>query len=186
MLPSKPWLLRIQEVLVSLNLAWILVWHERTRSKRDSSLAHYLHTHIRLIEPPTVMEQVCWSVIVGASIFLLFWLLSHFESLLRLGNETTSLLPAGSPKCSAKASGSGWLANSGLSSRTNSNGRTADAVVIGGVSQRKAENGASADSAIKNPRKTGSSSQRRKTSVNFTGRFSKSTLTALDAPILQF
>jgi hypothetical protein len=79
MLPSKPWLLRIQEVLVSLNLAWILVWHERTRSKRDSSLAHYLHTHIRLIEPPTVMEQVCWSVIVGASIFLLLWLLSHFR-----------------------------------------------------------------------------------------------------------
>jgi hypothetical protein len=86
MLPSKPHLLRIQEALFSLNLAWILVWHERVRSKRQSSLAHYLYTHIRFIEPQTVVEQVCWSVIVGVSIFILLWLLSKFwttESLMR-------------------------------------------------------------------------------------------------------
>jgi hypothetical protein len=86
MLPSKPCLLRIQEALFSLNLAWILVWHERVRSKRQSSLAHYLYTHIRFIEPQTVVEQVCWSLIVGVSIFLLLWLLSKLwttETLMR-------------------------------------------------------------------------------------------------------
>jgi hypothetical protein len=86
MLPSKPWLLRLQEALFSLNLAWILVWHERVFSKRQSSLAHYLYTHIRFIEPETVPEQVCWSVIVGVSIFLLLWLLAQFsmtETLMR-------------------------------------------------------------------------------------------------------
>jgi len=71
MQPSKRCSRCIQEALFSLNLAWILVWYERVRSKRRSSLAHYLYTHIRFIEPQTVMEQVCWSVIVGASIFLL-------------------------------------------------------------------------------------------------------------------
>jgi hypothetical protein len=86
MLPSKPHLLRIQEALFSLNLAWILVWHERTRSKLQSSLAHYLYTHMRFIEPQTVVEQVCWSIIVGVSIFILLWLLSKFwttEALMR-------------------------------------------------------------------------------------------------------
>jgi hypothetical protein len=78
MLPSKACLLRIQEALFSLNLAWILVWHERWRSKRQSSLTHYLYTHIRFIEPQTVIEQVCWSVIIGVSIFLLLWLFSQF------------------------------------------------------------------------------------------------------------
>jgi len=82
----------------------------------------------------------------------------------------------GVTKCSAKASGSGWLASSGLSCSTNSNGRPAEAVVIGGVSQRKAEKGASANSPIKNARKTGSSRQRRKTSEKLTGRFYRSTL----------
>lgn len=80
MLPSKPWLLRVQEALFSLNLAWILVWHQRTRWKRESSLAHYLYTHIRFIEPQTVVEQVCWSVILGGSIFLLLWLSSQFRA----------------------------------------------------------------------------------------------------------
>jgi TrmH family RNA methyltransferase len=45
--------------------------------------------------------------------------------------------------------------------------------------QRKAENGASASSAMKKARKTGPSCHRRKTSENFTGRFLKSTVTAL-------
>jgi hypothetical protein len=76
--PSKPHLLHIQEALFSLNLAWILVWPERTRSKLQSSLAHYFYTHIRFIEPQTVIEQVCWSVIVGVSIFLVLWLFSKF------------------------------------------------------------------------------------------------------------
>jgi hypothetical protein len=79
MLPSKLHLLRIQEALFSLNLAWILVWHERTRTKLHSSLANYLYTHIRFIEPPTVIEQVCWSIIVGVSILLLLWLFSQFR-----------------------------------------------------------------------------------------------------------
>ena len=83
---SKPRLLRIQEVLFSLNLAWILVWYERTRYKGESSVARYLYTYIRFIEPETVVEQVCWSVIVGLSIFLLLWLLSQLcttETLMR-------------------------------------------------------------------------------------------------------
>ena len=78
MLPSKPRLLRVQEALFSLNLSWILVWHERVRSQRQSSLAHYLYTHVRFIEPQTVVEQVCWSIIVGVSISILLWLLSKF------------------------------------------------------------------------------------------------------------
>src|SRR4051812_691612 len=80
MLRSKAWLLRIHEALFSLNLGWILVWPERTRSKRESSIAHYLYTHIRFIEPQTVVEQVCWSVILGASIFLMLWLFSQVRA----------------------------------------------------------------------------------------------------------
>lgn len=84
MLPSNAWLLRIHVALFSLNLAWILVWHERVEAKQESSLAHYLYTRIRLIEPQTVVEQVCWSIIVGSSIFLLLWLLTQFAITQRL------------------------------------------------------------------------------------------------------
>lgn len=91
---SKPRLLRLQEALFSLNLAWILVWYERTLSKRQSSLAHFLYTHIRFIEPQTVVEQVCWSVIVGVSIFLLLWLFSQLwttEALVRILGGAVSI-----------------------------------------------------------------------------------------------
>jgi hypothetical protein len=101
----------------------------------------------------------------------------QIASLFRLGNETTSLLPADLTKCSAKASGSGWLPRSGLSRSTNSNGRPAEAAVIGGVSQRNAGKGASANNAMKNSRKTGwSFRQRSRTSENGTGWFFESTL----------
>jgi hypothetical protein len=84
MLSSKPCLLRIQEAFFSLNLAWILVWHERWRSKQQSFLAHYLYTHLRFIEPQTVIEQVWWSLIIGIFIFLFLRLLSHCGRLERL------------------------------------------------------------------------------------------------------
>jgi hypothetical protein len=86
---------------------------------------------------------------------------TRMASLFRFGNETTSPL-CWRPKCSANASRSGWLANPGLSSRTNSNGRPTEAALIGGVSQRNAENGASASRLMKKARKTGSSCHRRK------------------------
>jgi len=106
---------------------------------------------------------------------------TRMASLFRFGNETTSPL-CGPLKCSAKASGSGWLANPGLSSRTNSNGRPTEAAVIGGVSQRNAENGASASKAMKKFRKTASSCHQCKTSEYLAGRFSKSTLTTRPRP----
>jgi hypothetical protein len=101
---------------------------------------------------------------------------TRIASLFRFGNETRSPL-CGPLKCSAKASGSGWLTNPGLSSRTNSNGRPTEVAVIGGVSQRNAENGASASRAMKKVRKTASSCHQCKTSEYLAGRFSKSTLT---------
>lgn len=81
---SKLFLLRIQAALFSLNLAWIIVWFERTLSKRQFLFAHYLYTHLRFVEPQTVIEQVCWSLIIGIFIFVLVWLLSHFGRVERL------------------------------------------------------------------------------------------------------
>ena len=81
MLPSKSWLLRIQQALLSLNLAWILVWHEHVHPKPPSSIAYFLYTHIRLIEPDIVLEQICWSLIVGACLFLLLCLLSQSQAI---------------------------------------------------------------------------------------------------------
>src|SRR5258708_16674705 len=94
-------------------------------------------------------------------------------SLPRLGNSTT--LPWVAPlKYSANASASGSLASPGLSSRTNSKGRLAVAVVIGGVSHRNAENGESANRLMNNERNAASSCHRQRTSQYETGDESRS------------
>jgi hypothetical protein len=75
------WLCWAHEALFSLNLAWILIWRERMRSSARLyalPIVRYLYTHIRFVEPQTVIEQVCWSLVVGVSIFLLLRLLSQF------------------------------------------------------------------------------------------------------------
>jgi hypothetical protein len=41
-------------------------------------IVRYLYTHTRFVEPQTVIEEVCWSLVVGVSIFLLLRLLSQF------------------------------------------------------------------------------------------------------------
>src|SRR5438045_1303633 len=100
----------------------------------------------------------------------------------RFGNSTTpdSLPPL---KCSANVSASGLLASPGLSSSTNSNGRLAVAVVIGGVSHRNAENGESAKIPRNIERKSASSCQRRKTSAYETGDESRSMETRIMRPL---
>jgi hypothetical protein len=79
----------IHEFLFSLNLGWIAVWHERmSRSTPLYPLpvVRYLYWHTHFVEPQTVIEQVCWSIIVGVSVFALFRLLSRLwltEALMR-------------------------------------------------------------------------------------------------------
>jgi hypothetical protein len=71
------------EVFFSLNLAWIVIWHERmSSSSRLYSLpiVRYLYRHTRLVEPETVIVQVCWSFIVGGVMFLLLRLFSRLWS----------------------------------------------------------------------------------------------------------
>jgi hypothetical protein len=70
------------EILFSLNLAWMVIWYERVRSStRLGSLpiVRYLYRNTHFVEPKTVIEQVCWSVVVGVSIFVVFRLLSRLS-----------------------------------------------------------------------------------------------------------
>lgn len=79
----------LHEIFFSLNLAWIAVW--RWRMGRSVPLyplpvVRYLYGHTHFVEPQTVIEQVCWSVIVGMFIFVLVRLISRLwlvEALMR-------------------------------------------------------------------------------------------------------
>ena len=76
------WQLRwIHELLFSLNLAWMVIWYERLRRAEllyRLPIGRYVYERMHFLEPETVITQVCWSIIVGVSVFVLFRLFSRF------------------------------------------------------------------------------------------------------------
>lgn len=84
--PSK-WLRWTHEYMFVLNLAWIIVWYERVRTKNLGGrvLADYVAALFRgayqLVSPiggPTILDQLTWSFVVATIGFFLLRLLSRF------------------------------------------------------------------------------------------------------------
>ena len=66
----------------------MLIWANRQQEHpwlfpdaERSALLLRLHRHLRLIEPPTVVEQVVWSIVLASTLLVLFRLLRpvHFD-----------------------------------------------------------------------------------------------------------
>jgi len=76
--------------LLSLNIAWIVIWHSRVNSHALFSwtgAALYigeLARRLRISEPATVLEQVVWSVAFSVVVFSLLFLPTLFPSLRNL------------------------------------------------------------------------------------------------------
>lgn len=71
------------ELLLSLNLSWILIWLNRERERpiifpsvEQSPRLLHIYWQTGLTEPPAVLEQVVWSLVLGIFIFALFRMLS--------------------------------------------------------------------------------------------------------------
>jgi hypothetical protein len=75
------------EMLLSLNISWLLVWYERQRNilsripivgKLLNSYLWRLYVGSHMTEPQTTLDQVAWSVLVAVCLFLIFHLLGSF------------------------------------------------------------------------------------------------------------
>src|SRR5579864_6811156 len=84
---SSTWLRWTHEYLLSLNLAWSIVWIERVRTKilGGHFLAHFVSGLVggayQLVSPIggyTILEQVVWSLVLATIVFFLLRLLSGF------------------------------------------------------------------------------------------------------------
>ncbi len=86
---QKPnrWLRWTHEYMFSLNLVWIIVWHEMARTKTFGGrvLAEYVAALVRgayqLVSPiggHTILEQLVWSFVLATIGFFLLRLLSRF------------------------------------------------------------------------------------------------------------
>jgi hypothetical protein len=72
------------EFLFSLNCSWVWIWIERGRPswpflvERSPRLMR-LYGSFRLSEPPTVLDQVMWSLVLGVLIFLVLRVIAHLD-----------------------------------------------------------------------------------------------------------
>lgn len=80
---NRCWFLWMNEILFSLNLAWLVIWHERMSSSSrlySLPLVRYLYLHTHFVEPETVIVQVCWSLLAGGLLFLFLRVLSQLRT----------------------------------------------------------------------------------------------------------
>lgn len=69
--------------LFSLNIAWTVVWYARVQSHvmfSSARIVRYIQElswRLQMGEPTTVLEQVIWSVALGALVFIVFSLLTR-------------------------------------------------------------------------------------------------------------
>src|SRR5580700_3862614 len=75
----------MHEFLFSLNCSWIWIWIERGRPSWPLLVERWprltrLYGNFRLSEPPTVVDQVMWSLVFGVLIFLGLRMISHLAA----------------------------------------------------------------------------------------------------------
>jgi hypothetical protein len=76
---TKPYVRVIYEALLSLNVAWLMIWYFGQRGSLEP-LSHYLinlYRHSQITEPQIVLEQVAWSLVLATLIFLAFRIVAH-------------------------------------------------------------------------------------------------------------
>jgi hypothetical protein len=76
---AKPYLRVTYEALLSLSIAWLLIWYFGQRGGLEP-LSHYLinvYRYSRITEPQIVLEQVAWSLVLATLIFLVFRVVAH-------------------------------------------------------------------------------------------------------------